>query len=132
MHTLTDLALESGVRMEQYYGKWPFWRYAGMQEPASVAFSLANLLMHVLGLDWLHRGVHPAHPMKPFYITWAYLSINAWIWSAVFHTRGGYPSPHLPPFSSFVPIRFILSFPHWGPSMNPFYFHLMHKKRVFE
>jgi hypothetical protein len=88
MHALTDLAVESGVRVQQYYGKWPFWRLAGMQEPASVAFSVANLLMHVLGADWLRRGVHPAHPMRPFYLTWAYLSINAWVWSAVFHTRG--------------------------------------------
>ena len=88
MHALTDLAVESGVPVQQYYGKWPFWRLAGMQEPASVAFSLANLLMHVLGADWLRRGVHPAHPMRPFYLAWAYLSINAWVWSAVFHTRG--------------------------------------------
>jgi post-GPI attachment to proteins factor 3 len=96
MHTLTDFAAESGVRMEQYYGKWPFWRFAGMQEPAAVAFSFVNLLMHVLGADWLRRGVHPAHPMRPFYLTWAYVSINAWIWSAVFHTRGTFP-PRLPP-----------------------------------
>ena len=88
MHTLTDLAAESGVRAQQYYGKWPFWRFAGMQEPAAVAFSFANLLMHVLGADWLRRGVHPTHPMRPFYIAWAYVSVNAWIWSAVFHTRG--------------------------------------------
>ena len=102
MHMLTDFALESGVRMEQYYGKWPFWRYAGMQEPASVVFSIVNLLMHVLGLDWLRRGVHPAHPMKPFYLTWAYLSINAWVWSAVFHTRGAYsPLLSLPPHPPF-------------------------------
>jgi hypothetical protein len=90
MHMLTDFAAESGVRMQQYYGKWPFWRLAGMQEPASVAFSLANMLMHVLGADWLRRGVHPAHPIRPFYLTWAYLSINAWVWSAVFHTRGAF------------------------------------------
>jgi hypothetical protein len=100
MHTLTDLALESGVRMEQFYGKWPFWRVAGMQEPASVAFSVANLLLHVLGADWLRRGVHPAHPMRPFYLTWAYLSVNAWVWSAVFHTRGALlfcsPARHTP------------------------------------
>ena len=96
MHTLTDLAAESGVRAQQYYGKWPFWRYAGMQEPAAVAFSLANLLMHVLGADWLRRGVHPTHPMRPFYITWAYVSVNAWVWSAVFHTRGAlFSLPHL-------------------------------------
>jgi hypothetical protein len=105
MHMLADFALESGVQMEQYYGKWPFWRFAGMQEPASVVFSIVNLLMHVLGLDWLRRGVHHAHPMKPFYLTWAYLSINAWVWSAVFHTRGAYsPSPS--------PFLFIRSLPH--------------------
>jgi post-GPI attachment to proteins factor 3 len=115
MHMLTDFALESGVRMEQYYGKWPFWRYAGMQEPASVVFSIANLLMHVLGLDWLRRGVHPAHPMKPFYLTWAYLSINAWVWSAVFHTRGAY-SPFL-----FIRLRALLSIPRRGSFVNPFY-----------
>jgi hypothetical protein len=63
---LTDFAAESGVRTQQYYGKWPFRRFAGMQEPASVAFSVANLLMHVLGVDWLRRGMHPAHPMWPF------------------------------------------------------------------
>ena len=91
MHTLTDLAAESGVQMQQYYGKWPFWRIAGMQEPAAVAFSFGNLLIHVLGVDWLRRGMHPAHPMRPFYLTWAYVSINAWVWSAVFHTRGTCP-----------------------------------------
>ena len=116
MHTLTDLALESGVRMEQFYGKWPFWRVAGMQEPASVAFSVANLLLHVLGADWLRRGVHPAHPMRPFYLTWAYLSVNAWVWSAVFHTRGAllfcsparHPPTHL--FSS-TPVPTRATFP---------------------
>lgn len=116
MHTLTDLALESGVRMEQFYGKWPFWRVAGMQEPASVAFSVANLLMHVLGADWLRRGVRPAHPMRPFYLTWAYLSVNAWVWSAVFHTRGAllFCSPaHQPAHASSLP------FP---PALFPFFF----------
>jgi len=92
-HALTDLAAESGVRVQQYYGKWPFWRFAGMQEPAAVAFSVANLLVHVLGVDWLRRGIHPSHPMRPFYITWAYVSVNGWIWSAVFHTRGACVSP---------------------------------------
>jgi post-GPI attachment to proteins factor 3 len=136
MHMLTDFALESGVQMEQYYGKWPFWRFAGMQEPASVVFSFANLLMHVLGLDWLRRGVHPAHPMKPFYLTWAYLSINAWVWSAVFHTRGAYSLP-LPLPLSFHSFPSAPYFPFHAGN-NPFYIlpsihsHLMHKKRVFE
>ncbi|KAH9977103.1 Per1-like protein [Lactifluus volemus] len=108
MHTLTDFAAESGVRMEQYYGKWPFWRFAGMQEPAAVAFSFVNLLMHVLGADWLRRGVHPAHPMRPFYLTWAYVSINAWIWSAVFHTRDTPLTEKLDYFSAALAILYAL------------------------
>jgi hypothetical protein len=71
--------------------------------------------MHVLGLDWLRRGMHSAHPMKPFYLTWAYLSINAWVWSAVFHTRGAYFLPTPSPF------RFIRSHTRWGSSVDPFY-----------
>jgi hypothetical protein len=139
MHTLTDLALESGVRMEQFYGKWPFWRWAGMQEPASVAFSVANLLLHVLGADWLRRGVHPAHPMRPFYLTWAYVSVNAWVWSAVFHTRGAYillirsPRPFSLLIRSFPSVFYIYRFSlfHTGVPF-PSAFHLMHKKRVFD
>jgi hypothetical protein len=30
----------------QYYGKWPFIRFLGMQEPAAVLFSIGNLVMH--------------------------------------------------------------------------------------
>ncbi|KAH9039420.1 Per1-like protein [Lactarius hengduanensis] len=107
-HTLTDMAAESGVRAQQYYGKWPFWRYAGMQEPAAVAFSLANLLMHVLGADWLRHGVHPTHPMRPYYLTWAYLSVNAWIWSAVFHTRDTPLTEKLDYFSAALAILYAL------------------------
>ncbi|KAH9057074.1 Per1-like protein [Lactarius deliciosus] len=108
VHTLTDTAAESGVRAQQYYGKWPFWRYAGMQEPAAVAFSLANLLMHVLGADWLRHGVHPTHPMRPYYLTWAYLSVNAWIWSAVFHTRDTPLTEKLDYFSAALAILYAL------------------------
>ncbi|KAJ7566674.1 hypothetical protein O6H91_02G114000 [Diphasiastrum complanatum] len=33
-----------------YHGKWPFDRILGLQEPASVVFSLLNLLEHILGV----------------------------------------------------------------------------------
>ena len=88
MHTITDHAVEGGVPIQQYYGKWPFWRYAGMQEPASVIFSLANLLLHIWGLGEVRKDIPEEHPMKRYYIRWAYISCNAWIWSAIFHTRG--------------------------------------------
>lgn len=88
MHTMTDFAVESGVPIKQYYGKWPFWRSGGMQEPASVLFSLINLLLHIWGRGEVKRSIPDAHPMKRFYLTWSLVSCNAWVWSVVFHTRG--------------------------------------------
>jgi len=88
MHSITDEAVVHGQPVQQYYGKWPFWRLAGMQEPASVAFSLLNLWSHVRGAAKIRRWVPKDHPMRPYYLTWSFVSVNAWIWSSVFHTRG--------------------------------------------
>src|ERR1700761_1837035 len=35
-HIMTNRAVKHQQRIEQYYGKWAFWRFLGMQEPASV------------------------------------------------------------------------------------------------
>jgi len=88
MHLITDRDVGRGVRVEQYYGKWPFWRFAGMQEPASVAFSLLNLWSHAQGGLKIQRRVPNGHPMRKYYLVWSFTSINAWVWSSVFHTRG--------------------------------------------
>ena len=88
MHSLTDQALEQGTRIHQYYGKWPFWRFMGMQEPAAVLFSIFNLLYHAKGYSEIKDRVPDAHPMKPYYLGFALISVNAWVWSSVFHTRG--------------------------------------------
>lgn len=90
MHTITDAAIDAGTRIHQYHGKWPFWRFAGMQEPASVVFSLLNLLFHARGYMQLQRRIPDAFPMKRYYLMFALVSANAWIWSSVFHTRGVY------------------------------------------
>lgn len=78
------------VRIEQFYGKWAFWRLWGIQEPASVLFSLLNLYAHVKGLALLRRRVPHEHPMLPYYVGWSLININAWTWSTVFHTRGSF------------------------------------------
>jgi hypothetical protein len=88
MHMLTDIAIRESSTIHQYHGKWPFWRLFGMQEPASVAFSLWNMYYHVQGWRQLRSRMPSDHPMRYYYLTWAIVSINAWFWSAVFHTRG--------------------------------------------
>ena len=88
MHAITDHALNNSLPVEQYHGKWPFWRLAGMQEPASVAFSMLNLLVHYRGWQRIQRTIPENHPMKTYYRRFAFVSMNAWVWSSVFHTRG--------------------------------------------
>ena len=88
MHKITDREIQKGARIQQYYGKWPFWRVAGMQEPASVAFSLLNLWTHVRGASKIRKTVSELHPMRHYYLVWSIISINSWIWSSVFHIRG--------------------------------------------
>ncbi|KAL4065155.1 Per1-like protein [Scleroderma citrinum] len=108
MHMLTDDAVRSGKNIQQYYGKWPFWRFMGMQEPASVVFSLWNLWSHLQGARQIRRSVPVTHPMRSYYLTWAYVSINAWLWSAVFHTRDLPRTEKLDYFSAALAIMYAL------------------------
>jgi post-GPI attachment to proteins factor 3 len=72
----------------QFHGKWPFHRFLGMQEPASVLFSLGNLYAHYQGLNSKVRPQIPAsYGLRPYYEALAYVGMASWIASAVFHTR---------------------------------------------
>ncbi|KAI0310569.1 Per1-like protein [Amylostereum chailletii] len=108
MQMTTDHEEESGVPVQQYYGKWPFYRFAGMQEPASVLFSFLNLLLHAWGLAEVKKAIHSDHPMRRFYIRWSYISCNAWIWSSVFHTRDTSLTEKLDYFSAALTILYSL------------------------
>lgn len=111
MHMITDEAKASGMPVLQYYGKWPFWRFAGLQEPASVLFSLLNLLAHMNGFIRVRKKVSPGHPMRGYYLKFALVSINAWLWSTVFHSRGEI-------LVSLIWARFETSDTYWSHSFN--------------
>jgi len=54
--------LERGWPIPQFYGKWPFLRLFGMQEPASVIFSVLNFVMHLRLLRKFRREVRSDSP----------------------------------------------------------------------
>ncbi|KAF9026712.1 Per1-like protein [Hymenopellis radicata] len=110
MHATTTREVEMGLAVKQYYGKWPFWRMGGIQEPASVAFSLFNLWTHVGGLARIRRDIPEGHPMKLYYVVWAFASMNTWIWSSVFHTRDTSTTEKLDYFSAALTILCALYF----------------------
>ncbi|XP_012262614.1 post-GPI attachment to proteins factor 3 [Athalia rosae] len=76
-----------GSRVPQFHGKWPFVRMLGLQEPASVFFSVLNFLAHFMMYKRFRKEVRPSNPM---YSAWTYFSVvcmNGWMWSTVFHAR---------------------------------------------
>ncbi len=88
-------------RIPQFFGKWPFVRFLGMQEPAAAIFSLLNLLAHFQLLRRFIKQIKPEAPMRNVWILYGLVSINAWICSTVFHSRDVALTEKLDYFSAF-------------------------------
>jgi hypothetical protein len=76
-----------GHAVPQFHGKWPFARLWGMQEPASAVASILNGLAHFLMLKKFLRVVPSTTPFFHLWRFQAFVCINAWFWSFVFHVR---------------------------------------------
>ncbi|KAK6117587.1 hypothetical protein DH2020_048666 [Rehmannia glutinosa] len=88
-----------GYKPHKYHGKWPFKRIHGIQEPVPVALSALNLAIQFHG--WISFFILvnyklPFRPNKKTYYeytglwhVYALFAMNAWFWSAVFHSRDG-------------------------------------------
>lgn len=88
---VTRERVSDGLKVLQFHGKWPFYRFYGVQEPASVIFSILNFLPHLQGLKMILNSFkdearYDVH-MRKFYIGFALVGMNAWLWSTIFHTR---------------------------------------------
>jgi hypothetical protein len=71
----------------QFHGKWPFYRFMGMQEPFSVIFSLFNYLAHNWGMNQLRDKIPASYPLRKYYLWFGYVNLASWTFSMVFHTR---------------------------------------------
>ncbi|CAF0739572.1 unnamed protein product [Didymodactylos carnosus] len=76
-------------RVAQFHGKWPFIRLFGIQEPASTLFSIANFISHYYyGFRVIRKRLqYRVHPLYNVWLCFSIVALNAWIWSAIFHTR---------------------------------------------
>jgi post-GPI attachment to proteins factor 3 len=88
MQSITNERKLMQLPVLQYYGKWPFIKFLGIQEPASVVFSLLNLCAHLHGYYRLKHEVSDNYqPLKKLNMNIALVQVNAWVWSSVFHSR---------------------------------------------
>ncbi|KAJ6643261.1 Post-GPI attachment to proteins factor 3 [Pseudolycoriella hygida] len=87
MWRTTNAFISRNWEVPQFYGKWPFKRFLGMQEPASVLFSIFNSLSHCWMIRRFRQFVRKDSPMFYVWHVFFVICFNGWIWSAVFHTR---------------------------------------------
>lgn len=86
-HIITTRRVNKGQPVVQFHGKWPFYRFLGLQEPFSVLCSLGNLWAHLRGLGAIRAQVPTAYTLRPFYIWFAGVGIASWVFSTIFHAR---------------------------------------------
>ncbi|MQM05166.1 hypothetical protein Taro_037972 [Colocasia esculenta] len=87
-----------GLEPVKYHGKWPFKRVFVFQEPVSAALSALNLIMHFNGWLSFFLLLYYKLPLRPqskrtyyeytgLWHIYGLLAMNAWFWSAIFHSR---------------------------------------------
>lgn len=86
-HIVTTARVADARPIVQFHGKWPFYRFLGMQEPFSVLFSLGNLWAHYDGLRKIRASISASYPLRRWYEWLARIGIASWVFSAIFHTR---------------------------------------------
>lgn len=59
----------------------------GVQEPASVLFSLLNFLAHYDGITKIGNKIPMDYPLRKYYIWFGYAGLASWTFSMIFHTR---------------------------------------------
>ncbi|KAG0366590.1 hypothetical protein BGX24_003625, partial [Mortierella sp. AD032] len=77
--------------------------------PWSAGASLSPLLngyMHVLAWPRLKRAIPENYYMRPFYLGYAIVGINTWLWSAVYHARDWPSTEKLDYFSAGTAIMY--------------------------
>lgn len=90
---VTKTRIENGNEIVQFFGKWPFVRVFGVQEIASVVFSVGNLLASYsnwqnLNRQYIKNGAHSeAGIMYWQYMILVGISVVGWTFSTLFHTR---------------------------------------------
>lgn len=90
---ITGERKEHEEEIYQFHGKWPFWRIFGIQELASMIFSIGNFVVHYIGFKKMCRAYSSREAdanLKYAYFNTILISVitmGAWLCSTIFHIR---------------------------------------------
>ena len=90
MQTITAERSKEGYGPFKYYGHWPFLRIFGLEEPASVVFSLLNALPYIRSIFDNFKKYHTKSKdsfMDRWLTLYWFISTNTWLASAFYHSR---------------------------------------------
>ncbi|OMJ24645.1 Protein PER1-like protein [Smittium culicis] len=108
---ITIDARKNGQEIHQYYGKWPFIRLFGVQEPASVLFSVLNGYAHFINWKTINDSIHPLNPSRLLLKAYVIIGCWTWFWSSVFHCRDFIFTERMDYFSAGFSVLFMFSIP---------------------
>lgn len=109
MMNITALDIENKAPVKKYHGHWPFIRFFGLEQPASVLFSLANTIPHIIHIFSRNENKRVYYFMTSWLSLVPFISLNAWLCSAYFHSK-------ITPFSSlidYVSALLLISYSLW-------------------
>ncbi|XP_065320396.1 post-GPI attachment to proteins factor 3-like isoform X2 [Gordionus sp. m RMFG-2023] len=102
MHRVKIKCIQKKIDIPQFYGKWPFRRIYGIQDPASFVFSILNFLTNAY---MIRQFVKYTHSLSPYYVIWiiyGILSLLTWMSSTIYHMRDTHISEKLDYFSALL------------------------------
>ena len=108
--------------IHKFYGKWPFTRIFGIQEPLSTLTSIGNLLVHAYLINKMRKRTKKTTPFINIWYIFGFISINAWFWSTVFHANDTYFTEKMDYYSAFSLVMF---------QFYAFFFRLLRLKKHF-
>jgi len=87
MMSITEKRIKNKNKILQYYGKWPFKRYLGMQEPASVLFSFLNLFGVLFGWRRYMMSIPASYDFYKLIHFQTTVNSIVWLSATIYHTR---------------------------------------------
>jgi hypothetical protein len=93
MTEITKVRISNNRPVLKYFGHWPFERYWGLEEPASVVFSILNFIPHLAYLVeiFFKSSETNTNSDRHYMFTWlqfyALSACNAWFASTLFHSH---------------------------------------------
>ena len=108
IETISTARKSEGLPVLKFYGHWPVKRHFGLEEPASVLFSILNGFSYIV-IILTHSRQTARHYMNTWLFVHKLICINAWLFSAIYHAQ----KTELTSLFDYISALLLLSYSLW-------------------